>query len=182
VLALGIAGALSPSLPVGEMLVSSEVMEGDVVLSWPDLQWLDDANIQRPYDLGRLVTVDEILSTPEQKAEWWGRTVRDQPAAADMESACYARVAISYGLPYLICRYVSDSAAETLPGFLEDCRGQDGAIDTRQVFWKAFWRPSTWRTLWRLRRRLQVAAERLADFAEDLVGSLAVPPPTRPSD
>ena len=99
ILVLGISGALSPDLEVGEVLISSEVMEGESVLAWPDLQWLDEADLPGRYDLGRMVTVDEILSTPEVKSEWWGKTIRDQPAAADMESACFARVAISYKVP-----------------------------------------------------------------------------------
>lgn len=172
VLVVGLAGALSPKLAVGELLVSSEVMEGENVLAWPDLQWLEEADLPHAHDLGRMVTVDEILSTPEAKAEWWGRTIRDQPAAADMESACFARVAISYKLPYLIVRYISDGADESLPRFLEDCRAQDGRIDHRQVMWKAVWRPRTWPVLLRLRGRMKRGAKVLADTAEALVASL----------
>jgi len=173
VLAIGLGGSLSPKLRVGEILVSSEVMEGDQILGWPDLQWLEEAHVDIEYDLGRMVTVDEILSTPESKEEWWGRTARDQPAIADMESACFARVAIAYNVPYLVVRAVSDSSDEVLPHFLEDCRSQDGSIDRRQVMWKAFWRPKSWGILFKLRRRIEQLTVRLADFAEHLVAALA---------
>ena len=172
ILVMGLAGGLSPKLEVGELLISSEVMEGENVLGWPDLQWLEEADLPHAFDLGRMVTVDEILSTPEAKSEWWGRTIRDQPAVADMESACYARVAISFKLPYLILRYVSDSASESLPRYLEDCRAQDGRIDQRQVVWKAFWRPRSWPVLLRLRGRMKRASIILADTAEALVAAL----------
>jgi len=172
VLALGIAGAISDDLAVGDLLISSEVMEGDRTLAWPDLQWLEDAEINVPYDLGRLVTVDEIISTPEGKKSLWGKTWRDQPAAADMESACFARVAIAYNLPYLVARAISDDVEEVLPDFLEDCRAQDGSLDRRQVMWKALWRPRSWLPLWRLQRRMRRSARTLADFAEALVASL----------
>jgi len=173
ILALGLGGGLSPRLRVGELIVSSEVMEGDSVLSWPDLQWLEEARLDVEYDLGRLVTVDEILATPESKQRWWGKTVRDQPAVADMESACFARVAIAFKLPYLIARAVSDAAEETLPYFLEDCRAQDGSLDRRQVMWKAMWRPGSWVPLYRLRRRIDRCAISLARFAEGVVAALA---------
>lgn len=173
VLAVGLGGGLSPELAVGELVVSSEVMEGSSVLSWPDLQWLEEATLQIDYDLGRLVTVDEILSTPEAKSEWWGKTVRDQPAVADMESACFARVAIAFNLPYLIVRAVVDAADEPLPHFLEDCRAQDGSVDQRQVMWKAVWRPKSWLPLYRLRRRMDRCADLLAEFAEEVVAALA---------
>ncbi len=173
VLALGLAVGLSPKLRVGELVVSSEVMEGSRVLSWPDLQWLEEANLDVEYDLGRMVTVDEILSTPETKQKWWGKTVRDQPAVADMESACFARVAIAFKIPYLIARAVSDAADGTLPHFLEDCRAQDGSIDRRQVMWKAVWRPSSWVPLYKLRRRMDRCAILLARFAEGVVAALA---------
>jgi adenosylhomocysteine nucleosidase len=173
VLAIGVAGAISDDLAVGDLLISSEVMEGDSTLAWPDLQWLEDAPIEIEYELGRLVTVDEMLSTPESKKILWGKTWRDQPAAADMESACFARVAIAYNIPYLVARAITDNMTETLPDFLEDCRAQDGSIDRRQVMWKAFWRPRSWLLLARMRRRIQRCSLILADFAEDLVAGLA---------
>lgn len=173
VLAIGLAGALSPKLRPGDLLVSSEVLEGDRVLGWPELQWLEEAAPLPDYDLGRIVTVDEILWSPEQKAEWWGRTSRDQAAAVDMESACYARVAIAFNVPYLVARVISDAAGETLPAFLEDCRTQDGSVDRRQVVFKALWRPRSWLQLLRLRRRMHRAAPLLADFCERLVAPLA---------
>lgn len=173
VLVLGLAGALSAELIVGELLVSSEVMEEDTILGWPDLQWLEEANLRSDYELGRIITVDQILSTPDSKLQWWGRTIRDQPAVADMESACFARVAIAYNLPYLIVRAVSDSATETLPAFLEDCRSQDGRIDRRQVMWKAFWRPRSWGILFKQRRRMRKLTVELADFAEGLIVAVA---------
>jgi nucleoside phosphorylase len=172
ILGLGLAGALSPKLRAGEILVSSEVMEGGSVLAWPDLQWLDAAVLTVPHDRGRLVTVDEILSTPAMKDEWWGKTMRDQPAAGDMESACFARVATAYQIPYLVVRAISDAADETLPHFLEDCRAQDGRLDRRQVFWKAFWRPASWNILWRLNGRLKRCARLLADVTEQLVAAV----------
>lgn len=173
VLAIGLGGALSKDLRVGDLLVSSEVLEGENILGWPDLQWLEEAQISMEHDLGRMVTVDEILATPEEKRRWWSATWRDQPAVADMESACFARVAIAYGIPYLVARAISDTLEESLPEFLEDCRAQDGSIDKSQVMWKAFWRPKSWLQLARLRTRMRRCAVTLADFAEALVGSLA---------
>lgn len=172
ILGLGLGGALSPKMRAEEIIVSSEVMEGESVLAWPDLQWLDRAELQVEHDQGRLVTVDEILSTPQMKDEWWGKTMRDQPAVCDMESACFARVAAAYQIPYLVIRAVSDTADETLPHYLEDCRAQDGRLDRRQVMWKAFWRPGSWRMLWKLHGRLKRCSRLLADAAEQLVGAL----------
>lgn len=171
ILGLGLAGALSPELSAGEVLISSEVMEEESILAWPDLRWADAVELGVDNDRGRLVTVDEILSTPAMKDEWWGRTMRDQPAACDMESACFARVASAFQLPYLIVRVISDTADETLPAFLEDCRAQDGSLERRQVMWKAFWRPSSWRMLWKLNSRLKQSARVLADVAEELVAA-----------
>lgn len=173
VLAIGLGGALSQDLTVGDVLVSSEVLEGERTLACPDLQWLAETRTTIQYELGRLVTVDEILSSPEAKRDWWGRTWRDQPAAVDMESACFARVAIAYKLPYLVARAISDAADESLPDFLEDCRAQDGSLDKRQVMWKAFWRPRSWWMLFRLRSRMRRCAVELADFAEAVVVALA---------
>lgn len=172
ILGLGLAGALSPKLGAEELLVSSEVMEGESVLAWPDLQWLDQAQLTMAHDCGRMVTVDEILLTPQMKEEWWGKTMRDQPAVCDMESACFVRVATAFQIPYLIVRAVTDTASETLPHYLEDCRTQDGRLDRRQVMWKAVWRPASWSMLWKLHGRLKRCSRLLADVSEQLVASL----------
>jgi len=172
VLGIGLAGALSHDLVVGDLLVASEVLEGHRVLAWPDLQWFEEAGLGKLCELGRVVTVDEVLADPDAKQRWWRETMRDQPAVADMESAGYARVAIAYKLPYLMVRAVSDTASEQLPPFLEDCRDQDGSISRREVAWKAFWRPGSWAALWRLQRRIGRLSLRLADIAERLVGAL----------
>lgn len=173
IVGVGFAGALSEGLTPMDLLVASEILEGDRLLQWPDLQWLREADLRIEHEEGRLVTVDEILSTREMKMQWWGKTERDQEAAADMESACWARVALSFRLPLLIARAITDSLEETLPPYLEDCRTQDGRLDRRQVFWKAFWRPATWPMLYKLRRRMPPCAERLADFVEAVVAPLA---------
>ena len=171
VLALGHGGALSDDLVPGDILVSSEVLEGENTVAWPDLQWLEDAKVAVPHELGRLVTIDEILVTEEEKRHWWGQTWRDQPAAVDMESACFARVAAAYNVPYLIVRFISASAAEMLPEFLDDCRAQDGSLDRRQLVWRALLRPKSWLPLLILRARIRRGSVSLADFAEALVGT-----------
>lgn len=169
VLGIGLGGALSPELGVGDLLLASEVRDGEEAVAAPDHRWLARARELGGWPAGRLVTVGEILATPAAKARWREAGRPDQLAVADLESASWARVAAAHRLPYLVARAVSDRADEALPSFLALCRRPDGAIDRRRVLAHAARRPASWGPLVRLWARTRRCARRLADLAEVLV-------------
>lgn len=170
VLAIGLAGALSETLRVGDVLLAGEVLDGEEAMVSPDPGWLARARQRGPCEVGRLITVDEILASPAAKARWAAAAI-GAPALVDMESASYARVASAFRLPYLVARAVSDCADETLPQFLTRCRDREGGVDRRLVLRHALPRPASWPALLRLRSRTKRCAQRLADLTEVVIAA-----------
>lgn len=171
VLAIGVGGALSPRLRVGDLLLAAEIFDGDEIVAAPDREWLERVRALDPCPTGRLVTVDEILTSPEAKARWRPAGGGDRPAIADLESAAYARVAAERRIPCLVARAVSDRADEALPSFLARCRRADGGIDRPRVLLLALARPRFWGRLARLWLRTRRCARRLADLAEAAIAA-----------
>jgi len=95
----GFAGALDPSLHVGDVVV--------------------DGWSKQPLDFrcGKIHTAAGIVATPSAKAALFKET---GALAVDMEGEMVRRAAASLGVPFLHVRAISDSAADSLdPAVLE---------------------------------------------------------------
>lgn len=101
ILSCGIAGALTPALEPGDM-----VIDGDAALVERLGQALPDAH------RGGIAGSDTIAATVAQK-----RTLAERTGAlaVDMESHVAARVAARHGLGFAALRVISDRAADDLP-------------------------------------------------------------------
>ena len=168
-LGAGVAGALSPGLAVGDVLVSRRIHDshGDVVP--PDARLLAQALENTQARAGTLLTVARPVVLASLKTALLQTLDDGGPAAADMESAAWARAAASRGIPYLIARAISDRAEEDLPEYLGRCVGLDGAIRRSSVVLSALGQPATIPALLRMRGRVLACAEKLAVFLEDFL-------------
>jgi len=113
-ISFGVAGALSPRLRPGDVVVSGEVLGEDE-------RWQGDGPFRRRLiaaaralgaSEGPVFGADRILATPDQKAQAWRRT---GALVVDMESAIVARIAAGLGIPFLVLRAVADPAERELP-------------------------------------------------------------------
>lgn len=165
-LAVGMAGALSPSLSALDLVASARLRNGSEDLPVPDSLLLTIACSAgaRP---GTLVTVASPLASPAQKQALSDSAAPGEIAAVDMDSAGWARAAATTGVPFVIVRAISDRTADELPQYLPSCVGRHGGIDRGAVVARALLRPSSIPTLWRLRRRAVACGEKLADFVFD---------------
>lgn len=122
-----------------------------------------------------LLSAERIATTAGDKAALLraAGVPADVPAAVDLETAAWARLAGGCGIPDLAVRAISDSAQETLPLDFNRFRDAGGSVLRSWVALHALGHPSVIAELRRLRRRLRRCAERLADFACDL---LTAPP------
>jgi adenosylhomocysteine nucleosidase len=111
VLMAGYAGGLCEHLAVGDVILATEVMDetGKVwPATWPSRplqgEW------RPPLHRGRLLTVDKIINTPQEK-----RRLGQQHGAlaVDMESAILAQRCSERGVPFGCVRVLSD-AVDTL--------------------------------------------------------------------
>jgi adenosylhomocysteine nucleosidase len=114
VISFGVAGALSPALRPGDVIVSGEVFGEDA--SWrsdgPFCRRLVDTMRSIGAIEGPVFGGSEILATREAKARAWRQT---GALAVDLESAIVARVAAAVGIPFLVLRAVADPADRELP-------------------------------------------------------------------
>ncbi|HKC12158.1 MAG TPA: hypothetical protein VKI41_09000 [Vicinamibacteria bacterium] len=177
-LGAGVAGGLSPGLRAGEILVGNPVRDASAAVGAPDASWMEAAlrseGAPRP---ATLLTVDELVWSAAGKASLWRTCSPAQPAAVDLESAAWARVAAEKGIPYLILRAVLDVAEEDLPEFLARCQDPDGGLSRSKVAWHALLRPRLVPDLSALRTRTRSGGERLAGLVEDLLRGEAWPGP-----
>jgi adenosylhomocysteine nucleosidase len=182
-LALGVAGGLTPGLAAGTLVAARRVIAAGPadgpIGHGPDETWLARA-LACGAVAGTAVAVDWIAADPAAKQAALQRALATAGPAgtaggvrtivtADLESAAYARVAVARSLPYLVVRVVLDPAEETLPLDFASCRAPGGGVSHARVVLAALARPASIAGLWRLRGRVRRAAETLAAFAERLV-------------
>lgn len=168
-LGIGVAGALTPGMAPGDLVVAREIRDRRGLAPSPDPRWLREALVLAPEAGGTLVTVAGPVTDPAEKLRLRRELPAVGPAAVDMESAALARVAGERGIPYLVVRAVSDGFQEALPPFLGLCLREDGSLSRARVVAHALGRPWTVRDLARLAWRVRRCAHRLADFVQKLL-------------
>jgi adenosylhomocysteine nucleosidase len=171
-LVTGLAGGCGPGLEPGDVVVGDSVgtpgLEGDghggdPALRRRAIRALAAARLR--YRAGRLLTVDEVVTTPAAKALWWQA---EGALAVDMESAHVLAWARRAGLPALAVRAVADGPADDVPPELLGAVGGDG----RMRPWAAaslLGRPVLLGAAWRLGRRSRWALGNLSRFLRAFV-------------
>jgi adenosylhomocysteine nucleosidase len=105
VISAGACGALAPDLAVGALIVPETVIG-------PDGARLETSALPSLARAGTLLTVAEIVHTPEDKARLWMET---GAVAVDTESSVLLEWAKSVGVPAVVVRAVSDTATSGVP-------------------------------------------------------------------
>ena len=138
ILSIGICGALSPSLRVGDCVVATEVVTGTERIA-TDQGWTSELFTQVPTArLGVLAGSDSVVADRRDKH----RLHRETAAlAVDMESHVAARVARERSLPFAALRVVSDSHRQSLPHAARVAMSRNGKINVRAVLRSLALRP-----------------------------------------
>ena len=164
-LGAGVAGALSPGLERGQVVVCSEVaLESGRRLAPSDGALSSATQIGTPPAV--VLTCDRMVGDPAEKNRLWLALQSPAAAVVDMESFDFAASAAECGVPFLILRAVSDEASESVPSWLNDCRSPNGAIGRVRVAVRMPLHPRDALWLLRLRSRLSTCAESLAESVE----------------
>jgi adenosylhomocysteine nucleosidase len=114
------------------------------------------------------VSSDDVRWTAAGKADLFALQEVAGEAAADTESAAWARAAGEARVPFLAIRAILDPASENLPPYLATAR-RDGATDRAAVVRHALLHPRAVPELLELRRRTRRAMSRLAGAVALLV-------------
>jgi adenosylhomocysteine nucleosidase len=118
VFSAGFAGALDPTLTVGDIVLATDVidMAGD---RWP-ATWPNEplkGDWRPPLHPGRVLTSPELVEASAKKAEL---AQRHQAVAVDMESSVLARMCSRNEVPFGCVRSISDRADTALSPRLAD--------------------------------------------------------------
>jgi adenosylhomocysteine nucleosidase len=156
VIMAGLAGALDPSLKVG-----------DVILEDPQNIVPNKLQLRR----GKVHTVDQIVATPAQKAELFGRT---QAHAVDMENDSIRLWSQRLGAPFVSLRAIGDKADEVLDPDVVHMIDDVGRPRAMQVATKLLERPALAAYLNQLRKNSKIAVDHLAKATRAVVDSLLI--------
>jgi adenosylhomocysteine nucleosidase len=174
VLGAGMAGALSPQLGVGDLVIVERVIGPSPLLTLPQLCSL--AKLVRPdgvdIHLGTAVTTNEFICEASRKRSLAAALGAGEVGCVDMESWAVATVCTERRIPFLIVRSISDLFEEDLPLDFNRCRNSHGDLDMLKLGSATLRRPSSLKGLWQLRGRSILCSQRLAWFVDQF---LAVP-------
>ncbi len=165
VISVGLGGALSPELAVGDWVVGQRVTDG--VTTWQtDAAWTKAivAALGPTARLGAIVGSDAMVAEAQAKAELHKAT---GAIAVDMESHVAARIASAHGLPFAALRVMSDAADRTLPKAALAGMRPDGGMNLAGVLWALAKAPRQLPALIRTGQEAEAAFKALALLGGD---------------
>jgi adenosylhomocysteine nucleosidase len=153
VISIGFCGGLEPSLGPCDIFVATEVIgAGSARLPV----------VSRAFKTGRLLSIDRVVSTAEEKAQ-----LAEGADAVEMEAASVWDRARQWKVPFYAVRVVTDTAGESFPLDFNQLRSADGRFSRTKILAAALGRPSVIPALMKLNNRTKRAAQALGDFLAD---------------
>lgn len=157
ILTCGFAGGLNPAHPLGQVL-------------------FDDADagifqnqLSIPGTLkGRFAHSDRVIVTAAEKAQLKEKTGAD---AVEMESSAIVGIGREHGIPVMVLRVISDTAAENLPMDFNRYSNEDGSLNMPSLLLGIAGSPTSIPALIRFQGRLKQAARQLGATLEQLLSS-----------
>lgn len=157
----GIAGALSPRLRPGDLIVA-----GSVVGPAPGARWV----CNRRWSSALLASIpgacaadiagsETICADAASKAELYART---GAVAVDMESHVVGRLAALHGLPFVVLRAIADPADRNVPAAARIAMQSNGGIDLAAVLMSLARSPGQFGALLAIARDARTALGALA--------------------
>ena len=155
---VGVAGALSPDLANGNVVICQQVRDDNGGVFDMDAELIARAKQFHSARVGSALSVGRIASTVEEKQDLWHEYGSLPSQVVDLESSSYVALARQRGIPCLVVRVVSDGPDESLPLDFNQFRNSDGGVDRRRVLRQALRHPTLMPKLLRLRDRVHSSA------------------------
>src|SRR5580692_240550 len=131
-MSFGIAGGLEPGLPIGSMIIGSQVAATDG--SWAcDKPWVDELMQKFPQaHCGGVWGSETLIATAREK-----RALHEKSRCliVDMESQCAAQIAAEAGIPLAVVRVVCDSVDMDVPPVVMAAINEDGSTNAGNALW-----------------------------------------------
>lgn len=168
IVSAGFAGALSPELRRGHVVMASSLVDEQRQPLQVGFQ-MDPAVIQATPSLhvGRLLTIDRLVRHRQEKEQL---AIDYDAIACDMETTAVAQACRRQQVRFLSVRIISDQLDDKLPAEVEHMLEQDSLAGKLGAATRAlFQRPGSVKDMWKLREAALRASDRLAKF---LIGVL----------
>jgi adenosylhomocysteine nucleosidase len=171
IISAGFAGGLDDRLAQGDILLADEITNSSGRVLAIDFKLKPDAaEPMRHLHVGRLLSVDRVVETAEEK-----RSLGKQfsALAVDMESMGVAEVCGNEKIRFLSVRVITDAVDRTLPrdiDYLVKKKSTAGRLGAAAG--AILRRPSSIKDMWQLKEDALLASERLAKFLAGLIGQL----------
>lgn len=150
----GFCGGVDRTLGPCDIFVASEVVDVAPALA---------PSSTRPFQTGKLLSMDRVVSTAAEKASLGARA-----DAVEMEAAAVAGRARQYDLPFYAVRVVTDTYAESFPLDFNTVRTATGRFSRAKILAAALHHPlAVLPELMKLNHRTKRAARALGDFLAD---------------
>ena len=165
----GFAGALKPTLKVGDVLVARAVrVLGKSKTLECSRNLFMAAYENQAIEAKMFLTTDHVIGTTDER-----KRLSPFAEAVDMESYTILAEAARCGVPAVAIRAISDTADFDMPYDFERARDAHGQIRAMGVFSQVLRRPGGLPSLLKLSRDTRFAARRLADFLDAFAGTMA---------
>jgi len=153
----GFAGALDPTLHVGDVLLADAVVD-ETGREWPATWPTPSSAVPPSLRRGRLLTAAQLVTSPNEKQRLGAR---HHAHAVDMEAAFAADRCARQAVPFGCVRAISDAADIAVsPALVALLSG--GRVSAPRVLAALFRAPTLLGELWRLGRDTRRAARQLA--------------------
>lgn len=167
ILSSGFAGALLPTMKLGEIVMANEIVDQHGQQIFINLTLAsDEAN---GLYVGRILTADEMVRTVEEKKQLHEK---HEVIAVDMESLAVAQVAAETKTGFMAVRVISDDMSADLPSEILSVIGDTGAVRVGAALTSLFKRPESLKDMLHLRTNALAAAKSLATFLDGVVHQL----------
>ena len=155
-MSFGIAGALSPELQAGDVVISTEVVSEDSCWRADDRFGTRVAALAREIGAlqGSVFGAPVILANEAEKRRAWRET---GALAVDLESDVVARIASRAGIPFLVARTIADTLYRELPPAALIPLSEAGNPNLARVLGSVILRPRQIGTLVQLARETRMA-------------------------
>ncbi len=176
IISMGYAGALIKGMNVGDLFVADTILSSasdstSFEMDDPEnIKWLDLAKKTLPPEnaklrVGKLITVDTVIHTPEAKKNLGDRFKAE---AVEMETLVISLLTRENKIPFISVRGISDAVDHVLidsSSFL----GSDGEISKLKAGWYVLTHPKSLKNALSLRSHAQIATQNLTDFISRLI-------------
>jgi adenosylhomocysteine nucleosidase len=138
-MSFGIAGGLEPGMPIGSMIIGSQVAATDG--TWAcDKPWVGELMQKFPQaHCGSVWGSETLIATAREKRALYEKS---RCLIVDMESQCAAQIAAEAGLPLAVLRVVCDSADMDVPPVVMHVISEDGSVNIGGGIWHVMRHPS----------------------------------------